>query len=310
MSELEDYEKKPVKRGRIHGIKKKVLLSGSKGMLGSVIGPYLSSKGYEVKGFDLDEGDICDTAWLEKVFMEWQPAIFCNCAGYTKVDEAETHQSIAFRVNADALSGIMDLCANAGTVLVHFSTDYVFDGSKKMPYIETDPPNPISVYGQSKWAGEKNIFSHKERYDRFYLIRTSWLYGHHGPNFIATILELARKRKELNVVADQTGTPTSCQDLAKAVYALLQTERFGIYHFSGEGSCTWFEFALSIMDIAQKMDMELKVEHVRPVTTKEFNRPAPRPAFSVLDKSKYKTHTGEKVRHWLDSLEKFIISMP
>ena len=225
------------------------------------------------------------------------------------MDDAETHRSLAFRVNGDALSGIMDLCANAGTILVHFSTDYVFDGHKKTPYIETDPPNPISVYGESKWAGEKNIISHQGRYDRFYLIRTSWLYGHNGPNFIATILDLARKRKDLNVVADQKGTPTSCEDLAKAVYALLQSSTFGIYHFSGEGSCTWFEFALSIIGIAKKMHMDLKVAEVHPVTAKEFNRPALRPVFSVLDKSRYKEYTGETAPHWLDSLEKFLISM-
>lgn len=289
-------------------IKPKVLLSGANGMLGHVIGPYLYSKGYQVKGFDLKDGDISDINWLEKIFSEWKPNIFCNCAAYTKVDEAETNQAAAFRVNGEAMRGIIDLCERVGSVLVHFSTDYVFDGSKRIPYEETDLPNPLSVYGRSKWTGEKNILSQKEGYDRFYIIRTSWLYGHHGPNFISTILELAAKKSALDIVSDQKGTPTSCQDLAEAVYHLLKSDAFGLYHFSGEGSCSWYELALATIEIAKRRDFSLKAENIYPVTTEKSQRPAPRPLFSVLDKSKYKDVTGNKVNHWIDSLERFIIS--
>jgi dTDP-4-dehydrorhamnose reductase len=289
-------------------IKPKVLLSGAQGMLGHVISPYFYSKGYQVKGFDLEDGDICDINWLEKLFTEWKPNIFCNCAAYTKVDEAEMNQEEAFRVNGEALTGIIDLCARAGSVLVHFSTDYVFDGSKRIPYEETDLPNPLSAYGKSKWAGEKNILSQKEGYNRFYIIRTSWLYGHHGPNFISTILQLATKKRDLDIVSDQKGSPTSCQDLAEAVYHLLKSDAFGLYHFSGEGSCSWYELALAAIEIAKRRDFSLKIENIRPVKTEKFKRPAPRPLFSVLNKSKYKDVTGKKVKHWIDSLEGFIIS--
>ncbi|MGA1863573.1 MAG: dTDP-4-dehydrorhamnose reductase [bacterium] len=289
-------------------IKPKVLLSGSEGMLGHVIGPYLLSKGYRVRGFDLKDGDISDINWLEKLFSEWKPDIFCNCAAYTKVDDAETNQEEAFRVNGEALTGIIDLCAKEGAVLVHFSTDYVFDGTKSSPYVETDPPNPLSVYGKSKLAGERNILSQRKGYNRFYIIRTSWLYGHHGPNFISTILRLAAGKKDLDIVSDQKGSPTSCQDLAEAVYYLLKTETFGLYHFSGEGSCSWYELALKAIEIAKRRDFRLKIENIRPVKTENFRCPAPRPMFSVLSKSKYKDVTGKKVEHWIDSLERFIVS--
>ncbi|MGA1840502.1 MAG: dTDP-4-dehydrorhamnose reductase [bacterium] len=289
-------------------IKPKVLLSGSQGMLGHVIGPYLHSKGYQVRGFDLKDGDICNINWLEKLFSEWKPDIFCNCAAYTKVDDAETNQEEAFRVNGEALTGIIDLCAKEGAVLVHFSTDYVFDGTKRSPYVETDPPNPLSVYGKSKLAGERNIISQRDGYNRFYIIRTSWLYGHHGPNFISTILRLAAEKKDLDIVSDQKGSPTSCQDLAEAVYHLLKSETFGLYHFSGEGSCSWYELALKAIEIAKRRDDRLKIENIRPVKTENFKRPAPRPMFSVLNKSKYKAVTGKKVEFWTDSLERFIVS--
>ena len=288
--------------------KPNVLLSGAKGMLGRVIEPYLSSKGYQVKGFDLDQGDICDTPWLEKEFLGFKPDIFCNCAAYTKVDEAEKNRSLAFRVNGEALKGIMALCAGSGAVLVHFSTDYVFDGTKNTPYQESDPPNPQSVYGQSKWEGEKVILSRQGGYNRFYIIRTSWLHGLHGPNFVSTILDLAQKKKDLDVVADQTGTPTFCEDLAEGVYQLLSSRRFGLYHFSGEGSCSWYELALAAIQMARERDFPLRIKHIHPVTTEQFKRPAPRPAFSVMDKTKYKEATGQKVPHWLDSLVKFIVS--
>jgi dTDP-4-dehydrorhamnose reductase len=290
-------------------IKPRVLLSGSQGMLGHVIGPYLHSKGYQVRGVDMEDGDICDINWLEKLFSEWKPDIFCNCAAYTKVDDAEANREEAFRVNGEALKGIIDLCAKEKTVLVHFSTDYVFDGSKRSPYVETDPPNPLSVYGKSKWTGEKNILSQREGYDHFYIIRTSWLYGHHGPNFISTILQLAAKKRDLDIVSDQKGSPTSCQDLAEAVYNLLKSKVFGIYHFSGEGSCSWYELALSVIEIAKRKDFSLKIENIRPVKTEKTKRPAPRPLFSVLDKSKYKDVTGKEVEHWTVSLERFIVSI-
>jgi dTDP-4-dehydrorhamnose reductase len=288
--------------------KQKVLLSGAKGMLGRVIETCLSSKGYDVKGFDLDEGDICDTPWLEEQFLVWKPDIFCNCAAYTKVDEAEKNRPLAFSVNGDALKGIMALCVRTGSVLVHFSTDYVFDGTKNSPYQESDQPNPQSVYGKSKWEGEKVILSHQWQYDRFYIIRTSWLHGLHGPNFVSTILDLAQKKKDLDVVADQKGTPTFCEDLAEGVYQLLRSRRFGLFHFSGEGSCSWYELALATIEMARKRDLPLRVKHIHPVTTEQFKRQAPRPPFSVMDKKKYKETTGQKVPHWLDSLEKFIIS--
>jgi len=286
----------------------RVLLSGSRGMLGRVIGPCLSSKGYDVRGFDLDSGDICDVSWLEREFSEWRPDIFCNCAAYTRVDDAERNQESAFRVNGDALAGIAALCAATGAVLVHFSTDYVFDGCKRTPYVETDEPNPLSVYGRSKWKGEQHILDRGKGCTRFFIIRTSWLYGLHGPNFIATILDLAAKKTEISVVHDQKGTPTSCRDLSEAVLHLLRSGAFGVYHFSGEGSCTWYEIARASIELAERQGFRPKTRDIKPITTEEFNRPAPRPSFSVMDKTRYKGVTCAPVPHWLDSLEKFIIS--
>lgn len=286
----------------------RVLLSGARGMLGSVLGPYLSSKGYDVRGFDLDSGDICDVQWLEQVFSDWKPDIFCNCAAYTRVDDAERNQEAAFRVNGEALAGIAALCAATGAVLVHFSTDYVFDGCKRTPYVETDEPNPLSVYGKSKRRGEQHILDQGKGCTRSFIIRTSWLYGRHGANFITTLLDLAAKKTEISVVHDQKGTPTTCQDLSEAVFQLLRSGAFGVYHFSGEGSCTWYELARASIELAERRGFIPKTRDITPITTKEFNRPAPRPAFSVLDKTRYKDATGAPVPHWLDSLENFIFS--
>ena len=209
-----------------------------------------------------------------------------NCAAYTAVDKAETEPERAFRINRDGAENLASVCAARRIPLVHISTDYVFDGSIRRPYTESDPPNPLSVYGTGKWQGEEAVREHLVEH---IIVRTAWLYGVHGQNFAKTILRLAGEREEIRVVADQYGCPTWTMDLADAVTTiakrLLQCEPsgpWGTYHFCGAGTTTWYEFALAIVEEGARR-RRLKVTRIRPITTAEYPTAARRPRWSVLD---------------------------
>jgi dTDP-4-dehydrorhamnose reductase len=220
-----------------------------------------------------------------------------NCAAYTAVDKAEDDRENCMRINRDAVRNIGKVAVAKGIKIIHISTDYVFDGTQKRPYREDDPPNPVSVYGQSKWEGEVAL---RHVCPDAVIIRTAWLYSEFGTNFVKTMLQLGKERTELKVVSDQTGSPTYAEDLAMAMMAVVEHQLWapGMYHFSNEGVCSWYDFAVEIMALA---DLNCQVT---PIQTNEYPTRAIRPAYSVLDKKKIKTTFQFSVPQWKNSLEK------
>jgi dTDP-4-dehydrorhamnose reductase len=268
----------------------------------------------ELHGFDLPDFDLTDHAASELALAACQPDIIINCAAYTAVDACETHEQEAYQVNAAAVGFLADLAKHLGALLVYISTDYVFDGRKDTPYEETDPVGPLSAYGRTKLAGEKAILD--SSLERYLIVRTSWLYGPGGRNFVDTILGLAAEREELRVVADQVGCPTYTGDLAEAIYRLLDVVLeaessgrpglYGIYHFSNDGQCSWYDFAATAVDLARQCGQSLKVKKLLPIATSEYPLPAPRPAYSVFSKGRFQAVTGRKVPAWQDGLRRYL----
>ena len=290
----------------------KVALAGSKGMLARMI---LQNRpdGWEIHSFDLPEFDITDHDRVLATFREIKPDIILNCAAFTNVDGCESDAETAMRINGDGPGCLARAAIELDALLVHISTDYVFDGSKQTPYNEEDSPAPRSVYGRSKLAGETAIISSGLR--RYFIVRTSWLYGSGGKNFVESILSLAAEREELRIVADQTGSPTYTGDLAAAIFNLVglamdpfrsaNGDLYGVYHFSNEGTCTWYDFAVEILKKARSRNLPLRVKKVIPIATKDYPLPAERPARSILNKDKYRRTTRAPVPVWQESLEAY-----
>lgn len=230
------------------------------------------------------ELDITDEAQVSSTIERIKPEIVINAAAYTNVDGCEDNRELAFNVNGKALKYIAKSCSSAGAILVHYSTDYVFDGSQK-EYIESDKTNPINAYGQSKLLGEKNIIENMRDYR---IIRTSWLFGLQGKNFVETMLRLSTEMENVRVVDDQFGKPTYTADLARKTSEIIGHSA-GIYHITNEGTCSWYEFASSI------------IENVEPCSTEEFPRKAKRPKYSVLVNTK-----TEPMRHWKEALKEYL----
>jgi dTDP-4-dehydrorhamnose reductase len=275
---------------------KKILLTGAGGMLAEDTVTVLQPC-FEVIPRREKELDICNSEAVHAAMCSLKPDVVVNCAAYTLVDACETEREKAFAVNAVGVKNLALACRQAGSLLVHISTDYVFDGTKQAPYTESDIPHPLSVYGQSKRAGEQYV---QEILEQYVIIRSSWLYGRGGNNFITTILRLAQDKKELNVVHDQRGSPTWTRDLSRALKALLDSNARGMYHVCNQGNCTWYEYALRIVERAG-----LGVT-VRPMTTDQLQRPAPRPSYSVLDCSRFVRETGMALRPWDTALEEYL----
>ncbi len=255
--------------------------------------------------FDLPELDMTDSLSVHRVLGELGPDVIINCAAYTQVDKAEADEGTAMLVNGDGPGYLADVAKEVDAVLVHISTDYVFDGTKSTPYLEADVVGPQSAYGRTKLAGERAIID--SGLSEYFIIRTSWLYGPGGPNFVETMLRLAKEREEMCVVDDQHGTPTYTRDLARAIFALLRghslddgvdSAAFGIYHFSNSGECSWYGFALEIIEMARRRGFDLVVKNLKPITTEEYPLPAKRPAYSVFSKDKFMRQTGLMVRSW------------
>ncbi len=252
----------------------KVLVTGAGGMLAEDLTSCLSERGYEIAALPRNRLDITDLGAIRAAANKSEPELVINCAAYTKVDKAEKEETRALTVNGFGVQNLCLLCQERDIPLVHFSTDYVFDGTKESPYTIHDEPNPISAYARSKILGEKYILW---LLSKFYLIRTSWLFGLYGKNFIETMLEIGQREKQISVVNDQRGCPTWTYHLAQAVIDLIETERYGIYHITNSEPTTWFEFAREIFRLSGR-DIE-----VLPVTSDQFPRPARRPQNSVLD---------------------------
>ncbi len=245
---------------------------------------------HEVVGMDLGDIDITRADDCQKAVLETQPQIVVNAAAYTNVDGCETAKEECFAVNADAVKNIADACSGKNITIVQFSTDYVFDGTGSRPYVEEDVCNPINVYGASKLAGENHLRTLTENY---ILIRTAWLYGAKGKNFVQAILDRARSTGKLTVVDDQTGSPTCTRDLAAATELLIDKNARGLFHVTNRGNCTWYDFAKKILKEAR-----LDTVEISPIKTPDLKRAALRPAYSVLGMQKFMNTTGKTMQPW------------
>jgi dTDP-4-dehydrorhamnose reductase len=280
----------------------KILITGSKGQLGSEIRVLASDYlHYEFLYTDVDELDITNEDSVNQFFEFHSPDVVINCAAYTAVDKAETDEENAHLVNAVAAGNLARAAAISGAFMVHISTDYLYDGKNHQPYIETDSISPVSVYAKSKAAGEDEVI---EAQGKAVIFRTSWLYSAFGNNFIKAMMKYGVEREELNVVFDQTGTPTYARDLAKAILDILPiamtAETIEIYHYSNEGVASWYDFAIAVLQMA---GIYCKVNAIH---TKEYPLPAERPFYSVLDKSKIKKKFGIEIPYWRTSVQNCI----
>jgi dTDP-4-dehydrorhamnose reductase len=241
--------------------------------------------------------DITDKEHVIEFISKNNPDVVINSAAYTDVDGCEENQDLAYSVNGEGVKNLALACSKTDSVLVHISTDYIFNGENTRPWVEDDEIGPISVYGKSKLKGEQAIL---EILDKFFIVRTAWLYGINGKNFPKTMLELAESHSEITVVYDEVGTPTYTPDLAEAISKLIKTDYYGIYHITNSGSCSWCEFARYIFEVAGK---DVKVI---PVTASEFARPAPRPHYSVLDNRNWAKNGFEPLRSYKEAIKEYI----
>ncbi len=275
--------------------RRRVLVTGASGMLGSDLVVLLTSAGYEVLARPKSDLDIANSGQVSRALRELRPDVVVNCAAFTKVDACETDPR-AFRVNAGGVANLADACGHVGALLTQVSTDFVFDGEKHEPYREDDPVNPLSAYGRSKRAGEEEAL----RLPGSLVVRASWLFGRSGRNFIEAILKQVESGEpRLSVVVDQVGRPTSTTDLSEAILALLEAGASGVYHFANKGEVSWNEFAREILWLAGRADIP-----VDPAAA--LARPARRPAYSVLDTGKYERLTGRPIRHFRDPLAEYL----
>lgn len=275
----------------------KVLITGSNGQLGLELSEQLhENSNYDVIKTDREDLNILDSKNVNDIITREKPDIVINCAAHTAVDVCETDIENAYKINALGPRNLAIACEKIGAKFVQVSTDYVFDGSGNRPYREDDMTCPNSIYGTSKLMGEQFT---KEFCSKYFIVRTAWLYGN-GNNFVKTMLKLAETNTELNVVDDQVGSPTSTVDLAKAIIELMNTEYYGTYHGTCEGQCSWYDFAKKIFELK---NIDIKVN---PVTSEEFKRPAPRPAYSVLDNFMFKLVGLNSFRNWEESLKEYI----
>ncbi len=275
------------------------LVVGSKGMLGMELMKLLREFGIEPVGLDLDDLDIRQVDSVTDAFAKYRPSLVINSAAFTDADACESNPEEAFSVNAHGPKNLAKACLDAGSFLVHISTDYVFDGTKGAPYLEGDPINPLGSYGRSKAEGERYV---REVLPASHcVVRTQWLFGVHGRNFVEAILSQARKKDVLRVVDDQRGCPTYAHDLARAILKLCQLRARGTFHVTNSGEATWYEFAGRILELAG-----LTSVHIEPLATEDLGRPAPRPAYSVMDSSRFVRLTGSGLRTWGEALKAYL----
>ncbi|OPZ45722.1 MAG: dTDP-4-dehydrorhamnose reductase [Bacteroidetes bacterium ADurb.BinA104] len=287
-----------------------ILVTGSNGQLGNEMRTLASGSANRwlftdvtvVEGVETIPLDITDKDAVETICSDYSIDCIVNCAAYTNVDKAEDEEKLAYRINAYAVGLLAEAAAARGALLIHISTDYVFKGINVRPYIEDQPTDPLGVYGRTKLAGEKALC---ESGCRFIILRTAWLYSPYGNNFVKTIRRLTSERDSINVVFDQVGSPTYAADLAFAIFDIIENDKSqgceGIYHFSNEGVCSWYDFAVATARLSGNDRCVIS-----PCHSDEFPSKVRRPAFSVLDKTKYKKTFNRTVPYWYDSLKKCI----
>lgn len=277
-----------------------ILVTGANGQLGNEM-RVLSVENPQHTYFftDVQELDICDEQAVEAYVNEKEIDVIVNCAAYTAVDNAEDNRELCNRLNNTAPGYLARAAQGRGAAMIQVSTDYVFDGTAHVPYTEEAPTCPDSVYGSTKLAGEQNVLDHCER---AMVIRTAWLYSIYGNNFVKTMIRLGKERETLGVIFDQIGTPTYANDLARAIYAAIDKGVVrGVYHFSDEGVCSWYDFTVAIHRLAGITSCK-----VRPLHTAEYPSKAPRPHYSVLDKTKIKNTFDIEIPHWEESLKRCV----
>lgn len=275
----------------------RILVTGAGGMLGSDLVARFRS-GHEVTGVTRHDFDILKESEIRGFLARVRPDWVIHAAAFTNVDRCESEPDKAYRVNSEGARDVARACWSVGARMLYISTDYVFDGTKGSPYMENDPVNPLNVYGKSKLRGEQEV--QKVLRDAL-IVRTSWLYGHKGPNFVEAILAQVGKKDELAVVADQVGNPTYTPDLADAVARLVEAGAYGPVHVTNEGLCSWYGYAGKILELAGITGMKIKA-----VTTAELGRPAVRPAYSALSKDRYYNITGHRLRDWKEALAEYL----
>lgn len=258
---------------------------------------------YHFYFYDIAELDIVNVELVNKSIGELKPDYLINCAAYTAVDKAETESELAYAINSDAVRNLAVACSANAVKFIHISTDYVFDGEATEPYTEESVTNPASIYGLTKLKGEQEAIKNNKD---VIIIRTAWVYSVYGHNFVKTMLRLMKTKTELNVVADQFGSPTYANDLAAAILHIISSGNWvaGIYHFTNEGVITWFDFATEIKNMSGSSCV------INPITTAQYPTPAKRPSYSVLDKTKIQETFGTRLKNWKDSLQQCLNKMP
>lgn len=274
----------------------KILITGANGQLGREIQKQYKDTSAELILTDVKDLDITDTKAVYEMVEDKKPNIIINCAAHTQVDKCEEQWDLAYKINAIGPKNLAEAAYRVGAEIVQVSTDYVFDGEATEPITEFDTPNPKSAYGKTKLEGEKFV---KELNPKHYIVRTAWLYGD-GNNFIKTMLKLSETHKELKVVNDQVGTPTSTVDLARVIKNLVENKNYGTFHCTCKGICSWYDFA---KEIFRQKGLDIKVN---PCTTEEFPRPAKRPKYSVLRNYMLELTTGDITRDWKESLKEYL----
>lgn len=275
----------------------RVLVTGVKGQLGHDVVNELAKRGHEYIGVDIEEMDITDPESVEKVLIESKADTVVHCAAYTAVDAAEDNVEVCRKVNAYGTENIAKVCQKLDQKMIYISTDYVFDGEGTRPWEPDDERNPLNVYGQTKYEGELAV----EKYvKKFFIVRIAWVFGVNGKNFIKTMLNLSKKTNKLTVVNDQVGSPTYTYDLARLLVDMAESEKYGRYHATNEGLCSWYEFACEIFRQAG-IEME-----VAPVSSEEYKAKAKRPSNSRMDKSKLTANGFTPLPTWQDALSRYL----
>lgn len=291
----------------------KILLTGKDGQLGEELQALLPEVGL-VTAIGRAELDLTQPDAIRQIIRDLEPHLIINAAAYTAVDKAESEPEVAQAINGTAPTVMAEAAQALGATLIHISTDYVFDGQKNTPYLESDPTSPLGVYGQSKLAGEEGI---RKCCDRHLILRTAWVYGNGGKgNFVKTMLRLGQEREELRVVVDQVGSPTWTGDLGRAMLQFIEAmegdripQIAGTYHVTNSGAISWYDFANAIFEEAASLGLPLRIQRVLPITTAEYPTPAKRPAYSVLSQQKTAALLGNPQPHWKQGLRQMLANM-
>jgi len=277
--------------------RQKVLLTGARGMLGWAATKELNLD-YQLIGIDIEDADISDESQIKEEIFKIQPDVVVHTAAYTEVDNCEKNKELTYRVNAKGAENVAQACKLSHSKLIYISTDFVFDGKKNSPYTEEDATNPINTYGWSKLEGEKQIQSILQNY---LIVRTAWLYGPHGRNFVDTILQKASSQKELTVVDDQIGCPTYTTELARALGILIKKNPIGIVNVTNTGACSWYDFAKRIVELRGLPTT------ITPIKSNQLDRLAKRPSYSVLSPDKFKSLAGCTLQSWDEALKEYLL---